>query len=235
MYKAAFYDRDAGLSAVPRYTARYTKDDYSEVGAPYIPAIRDSDGTVLWRGEPCGVTYKDSDVAAAQALAVLDATCPKYAEVATRRQTLVSAFEAIAYDDLEPSEQRSARYKAHQAELSKLDAEMMGLYWDVDAVFPPSLSQVPPGEMYSLDVRVYRRGSCVDQGSNSSRRCVNLGDAKEKLIPSARALLGAYDEVKFSIRLKGEVVFTGEVSKPQREAPFDRRRVIWNHDHFKRG
>lgn len=60
-FKPEFYDRDAFMSLRNRYACD-TEHDYhsADENEPYIPLVKDADGSVIWRGEPCHPSPEDS-------------------------------------------------------------------------------------------------------------------------------------------------------------------------------
>lgn len=75
-YKAAFYDRDAFMSALPRYRVDYKLDGHETVGV----VAEDADGSILWE-KPTANNREAREAAQVEAYAWLDAHRPKWRDV----------------------------------------------------------------------------------------------------------------------------------------------------------
>jgi hypothetical protein len=217
MYKAAFYDRDASIHAVPRYSAYYTRDDWGDHDAPDIPAIQDSNGNILWRGEPISKAddkdYGTIDRACAAAREVLNKYIPEYKEIDDKIAALKEATRDKSRAEAAPTE----------AEITKLSAQRLNLFWDRDEnpKLPESLSSAPTGQVYTLHVELYRDDSYVDGGSHTTRRADNDAEAIKKL-QKAIDDMGANYDVKWRINQGDRLVTRGEKNKPRPRKTFRR-------------
>lgn len=214
MYKAAFYDRDASIHAVPRFQASYKNARWEDPEAKDqdIPVIEDSNGNVLWRGKPLekssgwtddlpenykhdGSTlddryyYSSHDHARQIACKVLIKVCPEY-----------------------DSEDRS---------------RMAMVCWDREPEWPKSESRAPKGELYSVYIDLWDYGDYgydhVDGGLNCKVRATKTESAWKKAVKATDHFRERYDKVVLSIRLNVEIKRSDEFTKPIRIGNFGRK------------
>lgn len=205
MYKPEFYDRDAKLSAVPRFRSQQIYDDPGDYKTA-TPAVFDGE-RLCWRGTP---QNSDSSTIRAIAQEVLMAALPIYKEVHEAIAELQTVKEGLMFG--------SIQYVDVDSQLNQLRARALSAYWDDPTLgdFPPNESEPLPGEIYTLHVRIINDGRTVDSGDNTERKCTSDDSAKEKLIAVANRFLERYDQVEYTIRCGSRVVDKGMLGETRK-------------------
>lgn len=217
---------DAFVSLKHRFDSTYTKDDWDDRKSPCFPIITDS-GKTVWRG--AGIVDESSEDMTARFAKIKEVAAMKPSKNKKKDPLggIADAYERQEQAErlLYPSPTDTARRLAREM-LAKLfpNANDATKYWDLENIaWPPSESSEPTEPFYRLHVSIYRNGSLVDSGSDTTKRFTDDAAAIEGMTAKVKGFLGSYDKVDFNVTREadGVSVHRSTVALPRKEVCFD--------------